>query len=173
MVQAPSDIEASVDSPASRLRGRYGTASPRVRRQGAEPRFPLLSYGIAIVVLLGFAFFVDDMLDYAKTAGEKEWGRRVLIFNSVQSLAFGAAGLLFGTSIERANTRAAQQQTRQANDDAKNAREVAALAIGNGKRLREEIERLATPKAVESGRVEAPAGLHGLVVTAAKLFPPE
>lgn len=86
----------------------------------------LVLIGIAVVILVGFAAIVVYMLRYsgAKTT-EVVWNRRVFVFGGIQAIAFTAVGWLFGREVNRGTAEAAQEQAKEAADDAKTANEAA------------------------------------------------
>jgi hypothetical protein len=71
----------------------------------------------AIVVLALFALFVGYMVWLAPNAGDTAWSRVDSIYTGVEAIAFGAAGAVFGTTIQRdrvvkAEADAATERTR-------------------------------------------------------------
>jgi hypothetical protein len=57
--------------------------------------------GMAVLVLVGFAAFVVDLVAQSDTTDEVHWSRLAWVFASVEAIAFGAAGALFGSSIQK------------------------------------------------------------------------
>jgi hypothetical protein len=51
--------------------------------------------------MIAFAALVTYLLGQADTANEVRWTRMAWLFSSVEAIAFGAAGALFGASIQR------------------------------------------------------------------------
>ena len=88
-----------------------------------------VALGVAVLVLAGFAAFVVVLVAQADTTDEVHWSRLAWVFASVEAIAFGAAGALFGSSI---------QKNRAENAEA-NARDNA-QAAANGKALAEMIK---------------------------------
>ena len=56
---------------------------------------------------------------------ETEWTRIAWVFGSIQSVAFAAAGALFGTAVQQQNVSTAQQQAATAKQDADQQRDAA------------------------------------------------
>ena len=59
-----------------------------------------VALGTALLVLVAFAAFVWYMLTQRGVV-ETTWTRLAWLFSSVEAIAFGAAGALFGSSIQR------------------------------------------------------------------------
>jgi len=170
-----ADHEASVASPGKigRETARKPSISERPLPAPTVQRSPWLeamSWIAALVVLIGFAILVYQMLSVDASTTDGEWSRKLVIFNSVQALAFGAAGLLFGSRIEKANTAAANQVATQATERWTQALENAWVAVDNGAYLRRRLGELAAGGALESSPSSA-AGVTELLVEAARLFP--
>lgn len=142
-------------------------ATPRTRVAS------ILSLVVAVVVLVGFALLVRQMLAIAGDATDSLWSRQLVIFNAVQALAFGAAGLLFGNRIERINTLAANSVANQARQELVDARENARLAIENGAWVRRRLAEIAGPSVIASTEAARDKGpqLGDLLNEATRLFP--
>jgi len=76
---------------------------------------------LALVVWVGFSIL---MLFFASKS-ETEWTRVAWVFGSIQSVAFAAAGALFGTAVQQQNVSNAQQDAANAKKDADTQRETA------------------------------------------------
>jgi hypothetical protein len=58
--------------------------------------------GVALLLLVAYGFFTNVMLGFAeKNTAELNWDRALLLFRSVESLAFAAAGVILGAQIQR------------------------------------------------------------------------
>ena len=86
--------------------------------------------GAAVVVLVLFGAFVGYLLSELN-AGEVRWSRLTWLFASVEAIAFGAAGALFGSSIQRSRAENAEAQAREHVDDAAKGRALAATVIAD------------------------------------------
>lgn len=86
-----------------------------------------LALAVAIVVLVVFGAFVFFMIVNVK-AEEVTWTRLGWLFGSVEAVAFGAAGAIFGNTIQRAQTEKAEQRADKNEKDAGNGR-VLAIAL--------------------------------------------
>jgi hypothetical protein len=103
---------------------------------------------LALVVWVGFSvvmlFFVSK--------SETEWTRVAWIFGSIQSVAFAAAGAIFGTAVQQQNVSSAQQDAANAKKDADTQRETAV----KGRALAAALEADgATSAAGDTGGLEA------------------
>jgi hypothetical protein len=76
----------------------------------------------ALVVWVAFSIVL--LFNIGKT--ETEWTRIAWVFGSIQSVAFAAAGALFGTAVQQQNVSSAQQEATTAKKDADQQRETAA-----------------------------------------------
>lgn len=163
-----SNREGSISSPRQDTRTAGSTGAPHPANPPVEPPFGKVSLVVALGVLTIFAWVSWTMLGIAADASDSDWSRKLVIFNSLQSLAFGAAGLLFGNRLEHVHTQAARGAANAANDRVVEARETAAIAVQKGLHLRWGIETL-SGSAAESIHPDAP--LQRLRVEAARLFP--
>src|SRR5437868_764188 len=71
----------------------------------------------AAIVLTGFGIFVVFLLGKSG-ADEIKWARLAWVFSSVEAVAFGAAGALFGSNIQRSRAEKAEEQARRSSHDA-------------------------------------------------------
>src|SRR5262245_24378171 len=72
------------------------------------------------------------------SATDAEWARLLVVLGSLEAVAFGAAGALFGTTIQRQRVQEAQERAEKAEGRAEKAEETAsatAAAATNGKAL--------------------------------------
>jgi hypothetical protein len=79
----------------------------------------------AFVVLVAFAAFVWYMITQRNVA-EITWLRLAWLFSSVEAIAFGAAGALFGSNIQRQRAEKAEAAAERNSDAAANGRALAA-----------------------------------------------
>jgi hypothetical protein len=84
----------------------------------------------AFVVLVAFAVFVVYMIRHVST-DEVKWTRLGWLFASVEAIAFGAAGALFGTSIQRARAENAEAEARKNADAAAKGRALASTLVAD------------------------------------------
>jgi hypothetical protein len=95
---------------------------------------------VATLVLVAFAALVAYLIGQVGE-DETEWMRLAWIFASVEALAFGAAGALFGSSIQRERAEKAEAAAAENAQDAANGRALAeaikaeAPAEGDGEAL--------------------------------------
>jgi uncharacterized membrane protein YsdA (DUF1294 family) len=79
----------------------------------------------AFVVIVAFIAFVWYMLTQRSVA-ETTWSRLAWLFSSVEAIAFGAAGALFGSSIQRQRAEKAEAGAERNADAAAKGRALAA-----------------------------------------------
>jgi hypothetical protein len=96
----------------------------------------------ALAVLIAFGAFVVFLVIEVDVA-EVKWARLAWLFASVEAIAFGAAGALFGSSIQR-------QRAEKAEADAKEN----ATAAANGRALAEAV-KADEPQGGGGGRLES------------------
>jgi hypothetical protein len=88
------------------------------------PKLSGTALWVAIVTLVVWvAFSIVLLFNIGKT--ETEWTRIAWVFGSIQSVAFAAAGALFGTAVQQQNVSSAQQEATTAKKDADQQRETA------------------------------------------------
>jgi hypothetical protein len=99
--------------------------------------------GAAVVVLVLFGALVGYLLSELN-AGEVRWSRLTWLFASVEAIAFGAAGALFGSSIQRSRAENAEARAREHVEDAAKGRALAATVIADtsGDQAGGDLERL-------------------------------
>lgn len=98
---------------------------------------------VAILVLAAFAAFVAFLVGQVGE-DETEWTRLAWVFASVEAIAFGAAGALFGSSIQRERAEKAEEAARANAQDA-----------ANGRALAEAIKAEAPPAEPGGGNLES------------------
>lgn len=79
----------------------------------------------AVLVLASFGVFVVVLVSEASTSDEVYWSRLTWVFASVEAIAFGAAGALFGSTIQKDRAERAEADAR---DNAQAAASGRALA---------------------------------------------
>lgn len=89
-----------------------------------RPQLSRAAVAVAILVLAAFAGFVVFLIGQVGE-DETEWARLAWVFASVQAIAFGAAGALFGSSIQRERAEKAEDAARANAQDAANGRALA------------------------------------------------
>ncbi len=68
------------------------------------------------------AIFVIALVSMAMLRNDHEWDRLVYLFGGLEALVFAAAGVLFGTSVQRGNLADARKDASQARQEAETAR---------------------------------------------------
>jgi hypothetical protein len=98
-----------------------------VAREGERRTAPsALTLAVACAVLVAFGIFVG-VLVFELDAEETRWARLAWIFASVEAIAFGAAGALFGSSIQRERAERAEGEAADNRQAASNGRALAEL----------------------------------------------
>src|SRR5688500_10048253 len=105
-----------------------GSVQHSTERKGQNSTIPGSVIAASIGCLVLFAVIVAVLLDASEMASERTWSRMVYVYGGVEAVVFGAAGALFGTSIQRGQTRAAEQRATDAKADARTAGEAANAA---------------------------------------------
>src|SRR5712691_5068772 len=78
----------------------------------------------ALAVLIAFGVFVVFLVSEVDVS-EVKWARLAWMFASVEAIAFGAAGALFGSSIQRSRAEKAEAAAKENADAAANGRALA------------------------------------------------
>jgi hypothetical protein len=81
---------------------------------------------IAGLILVGWCVFTVYLVRTSSGLDEIQWTRLTWLFSSVEAVVFAAAGALFGTSIQRQRTEAAEQRADANAQDATAGRTLAA-----------------------------------------------
>ena len=90
-----------------------------------RPQLSRAAVVVAILVLAAFAGFVAFLVGQVGE-DDTEWARLAWVFASVEAIAFGAAGALFGSSIQRERAEKAEEAARENSQNAANGRALAA-----------------------------------------------
>lgn len=118
---------ASQTGPAQANQQDGGGQNAKVPAPGDSSRSPKLSGAALWVAIFALtvwvAFSIVLLFNVGKT--ETEWTRIAWVFGSIQSVAFAAAGALFGTAVQQQNVSSAQQEAATAKKDADQQRETA------------------------------------------------
>lgn len=94
-----------------------GVSNDRVDPGGGTRQLSGWSMVVAIAVLVGFGAMVVYVMMRAD-ADEQTWTRLAWLLSSVEALAFGAAGAVFGASVQRERAVAAEQRADENERDA-------------------------------------------------------
>jgi hypothetical protein len=102
--------------------------NPSNPTSASSQRPSLSGWGLlaALVVLVAFGVFIAFLVTQ-REAPETPWTRLAWLFASVEAIAFGAAGALFGSSIQRQRAEKAEEEARQNSDTAARGRALAAV----------------------------------------------
>jgi hypothetical protein len=85
-----------------------------------------VALGVAVLMLAGFAVLVI-VLVVQSDSDDVTWTRLAWIFTSVEAIAFGAAGALFGSSIQRERAEKAEESARENAQGAANGKALAEM----------------------------------------------
>jgi len=112
------------------------------------------SYFVAALAVLGYVAFVVVLVSRVDSASEQAWLRTIYAFAGVETLAFAAAGFLFGREVNRSRTEAAEAR--------------ASTAVSNGQAIAAQLRGLTNQYASREG---GPSELARLAGQAEALFP--
>ena len=76
-----------------------------------------LNYGIVVVVLISYGFFVNYLLGCIESE-EPFWSRMILLFSSIEAIAFGAFGYVFGKERTKKIAKTAEEGKNEARKEA-------------------------------------------------------
>jgi hypothetical protein len=85
----------------------------------------------ALAALLLWVAFVGIMIFGSGTFGEIQWTRLAFLLASVEAVAFGAGGALWGTSIQRDRAEKAEASAEVNRQSASNGRALAAALVAD------------------------------------------
>src|SRR5262249_28113601 len=132
-----------------------------------------------IIVAVWLAFLI--WLAFHSDATEVKWARLLAVLGSLEAVAFGAAGALFGTTIQKRRVEEGKERANIAEERAAEAQKVAtanAEGAANGKALATMIKARAESRATEEGIERVSTGNRSgqgvdddLLVLAKRLFP--
>ncbi len=91
---------------------RVNTVGPGSMEKKNMNGFGLITYLIAIGVLIAYGFFIHFLTGEAK-AEEPEWSRLIYLFSGVEAIVFAAAGFLFGKEVNRKRAENAEEDKKQ------------------------------------------------------------
>jgi hypothetical protein len=111
---------------------------------------------VVATVLLGL--FVLFLVVLFVMRSDQQWDRMIFLFNGFEAVVFAGAGMLFGTSVQRANLQSAQADASTQRDRAEQAEQ----AANAGRQLKAAVEhradlRHAAAAALPSARLGAPS----------------
>jgi hypothetical protein len=89
-------------------------------------------FWVSLVSLLVWMVFIAVMITQASAKGvegEVLWTRLAWLFSSVEAVAFGAAGALFGANVQRERAENAERRAEKSEETASNGRALAAALI--------------------------------------------
>ena len=108
----------------------------------------LITYIMAVISLVGFAWFIIYLVGRTINATELEWTRAVYLLSGVEAIVFAAAGFLFGREVHRVRAEKAEERAEKAETDASESKERAVTAEIKGESLAAAIN--AKQKGIES-----------------------
>lgn len=145
-VHSGSDQSNGQDSGQSKQTAASGVSGSPQKLSG-----PALWVAI-FALLVWLAFSIVLLFNISKS--DTDWTRITWIFGSIQSVAFAAAGALFGTAVQQQNVNNAQQQAASAKQTADQLRDSAA----NGRALAAAVQSDDITKSADGGDGLTPMG---------------
>jgi len=140
-----------------------------------------VKYLVAVIALVGFAWFIVYLMGRTTSASELEWTRAVYLLSGVEAIAFAAAGFLFGKEVNRQRAENAERRATETARGEVEAREKATEAETKGRSLasaiRAKVEGLAQKRSdleafgTGAGGASARADYDELKRLAEELFP--
>ncbi|HYR07955.1 MAG TPA: hypothetical protein VEQ60_09310 [Longimicrobium sp.] len=123
-------------------------------------RFAWAPYAVGFAVLLGYAIFLNRMIDSVRVDNQTFWDRYLYLFSSVEALAFAAAGFFFGREVNRGRAQAAESRANAEANRASQAEKKEADAKAKGEVLADSLKQLADGAGAEPGAAHgfAPEG---------------
>jgi hypothetical protein len=85
-----------------------------------------IALGAAVASLVALGLFTAYMIFQTDTDSEVTWSRLAWLFSSVEAIAFGAAGALFGAKVHRERAEKAEAEARHLAVDAAKGKALAA-----------------------------------------------
>ena len=80
-------------------------------------KLPTYTLWTGMIVLVGFTVLCVYMIDASRTLAKDEqfrWDHLLVVFNSIQTMAAAALGVLLGTTVQQARVDAARAQAKAA-----------------------------------------------------------
>lgn len=118
---------------------------------------------VAAVIVLAAWFVFVLYLAFHSGAPEQQWARLTGVFSSIEAVAFGAAGALFGTSIQKQQIQDSKERAEQAEQKATDHADAAA----KGRALATAVKA----HAVARTAITAARPVDDLAAMAERLFP--
>jgi hypothetical protein len=78
---------------------------------------------VAMAILAGYGWSLYLMFQHSGKAGSEEWDRMVYLFSGFEAIVFVAAGVIFGTRVQRASVEEARERSRRTDEWFQQARE--------------------------------------------------
>lgn len=159
-----------------------GNATESDERRTEEPQLaawtrhlPYIVGGLALTIYILLVFYLIDKID-DNGVNDAVWMRMLFLFTGVESIAFAAAGFVFGREVNRGRAEAAEHQASRESRRAANEQAGRARVEMAGKTLAMKIRHMAEDqpntgdrRSLESAPTMAP--LKMLAREAEQLFP--
>lgn len=127
--------------------------------------------GAALLIYLGFVLYILTQVAPGEAAGDEiRWGRIIYLFSGIESIAFAAAGFLFGREVNRARAETAETLARTEQKRADKATTQRDQAQTQTRVLSERISDLAD--LTERAQGALPGGSEGMPAAPAASFAP-
>ena len=115
-------IDPGTSTPSSLSTRKEVDRTVRTSDRGSPSRLALSAAAVVLVIWVGFAAYL--MIRSGTT--EVTWTRIAWVFSSVEAVIFAAAGLLYGTTVNRQRAERAEAQAALNQRDAESGRALAA-----------------------------------------------
>lgn len=152
------------------------SAAPAPATGAMEIVLRLLPTIVGVAALTAYALLVDRFLGQLKLP-DSQWIRAMSLFTGVESIAFAAAGFIFGREVNRSRAEKAEEKATSEAQRANTSVKEAEQAHKNGRQLTREILRAAAEEreirsaARELGAEPETSRLAALAGRAETLFP--
>jgi hypothetical protein len=115
--------DSAVAAPAPPGQGGPGPKPAAGRGRRKKPDGASFDVAQFLVALLVLGVYVASMWLMFQHRADPQWDRMVYLFTGFEAIVYVAAGVIFGTRIQRASVEAAHEQSRQAREDMRAQRE--------------------------------------------------
>ena len=90
-----------------------------------EKRLPAISIAIATTVIVSWLGVLVLMLSHVGDEGETAWDRLAVVLNSIEAIAFAAAGAMFSATVQGHRVREAKERADRHEDAAMKGKSLA------------------------------------------------
>ena len=125
----PAGSEPKDPDPADKTKG--------MNEKVAKVMEPLAKFAphAAAVAIIAWLCCLATLFVYIKEADEVLWGRLIIVFGSIQAVAFAAFGALFGTTVQLQRVATAEKQADEAKEETQETRKAAKQQVGDANKF--------------------------------------